>query len=68
MIVGKELYYRSAIQFIDRMGDLATVKPVVLVRANINICLRGVVLSWYMSELNNAERSDLRNNINDVNL
>ena len=68
MTINKELYYRLVILFIDRIADLATVKPVALVRANINIYLRGITLSWYILELNNAKRSDLRNNINDIKL
>ena len=64
--VGKELYYRSVILFIDRIADLVTVKPAALVRANINICLRKAALSWYILELNDAKRSDLRNNTDDV--
>ena len=68
MTVGKELYYRSAILFTDRIADLATVKPAALVRANINTYLRGAALSWYMSELNDAERSGLRNNTDGINL
>ena len=64
----KELYYRLAILFIDRIADLVTVKPAALVKANINIYLRKVALLQYMLELNNAKRSDLRNNIDGVNL
>ena len=45
MIINKELYYRLVILFIDKIVDLATVKPVALVRTNINICLRKVILS-----------------------
>ena len=45
MIINKELYYRSVILFIDRIVDLVTIKPVILIKVNINICLRGVVLS-----------------------
>ena len=45
MIVGKELYYRLIILFIDRIADLVTVKLAALVKANINICLRRVALS-----------------------
>ena len=45
MIIGKELYYRSVILFIDRIADLATIKPVILIKANINICLRRAALS-----------------------
>ena len=68
MTISKELYYRSAILFIDKIADLATVKPVILVRANINTYLRKIALLWYILELNNAKKSGLRNNINDVNL
>ena len=68
VIMNKKLYYRSAILFIDRIADLATIKLVVLVRANINIYLRGAALLWYMLELNDAKRSNLRNDINDINL
>ena len=66
--MGKKLYYRLIILFIDKIADLATVKPVILIKININICLREVVLLWYMSELNDAKRSGLRNDTNDVNL
>ena len=45
MTVGKKLYYRSIILFINRIADLATVKPAVLVKVNINICLRKAALS-----------------------
>ena len=68
MTVSKKLYYRLVILFIDRIADLATVKPAALVKANINTCLRRVALSWYILELNDAKKLNLRNNINDVNL
>ena len=68
MTVGKELYYRLVILFIDRIADLVTVKSAVLVKVNINIYLREVALSWYILELNDVKRSSLRNNINDINL
>ena len=68
MTVNKKLYYRLAILFINKIANLAMVKPAVLVKANINIYLRGAVLLWYILELNDAERSGLRNNINDINL
>ena len=44
MTMNKELYYRSIILFIDRIADLVTIKLAVLVKANINIYLRGIVL------------------------
>ena len=68
MIISKKLYYRLIILFINRIINLATIKPAALVKANINICLRKITLLQYILELNNAKRSDLRNDINDVNL
>ena len=66
--INKKLYYKSAILFTDRITNLTTIKPVTLIRANINTYLRKTALLWYISELNNAKRSDLRNNINGINL
>ena len=68
MTVNKELYYRLVILFIDRIADLATIKPAALIKANINTYLRETALLWYTLELNDAKKSDLRNNTNDVNL
>ena len=68
MIINKKLYYRLVILFIDRIADLATIKPVILIKTNINIYLREVALLWYILKLNNAKKSSLRNNINDINL
>ena len=45
MTINKELYYKSAKLFINKITDLATVKPTVLIKANINTCLRKVTLS-----------------------
>ena len=43
--VGKDVYYRSVILFIERIKDLASVKGAILVRSNINTCLRGTALT-----------------------
>ena len=44
MIVSKKLYYRLVILFIDRIADLVTIKLIILIKININICLRGAAL------------------------
>ena len=59
--VGKDLYYRSVILFVERVRDLATVKGDALVRTNLNTSLRGAALRWYTAELSNLERTGLRN-------
>ena len=45
--VGKDIYYRSAILFVERIRDLATVKGWSIVRSNLSIALRGSALTWY---------------------
>ena len=44
MTISKKLYYKSVILFINRIADLVTIKPAALVKANINIYLRGAAL------------------------
>ena len=43
--IGKDVYYRCVILFIERIKDLALVKDAILVRSNINTCLRGTALT-----------------------
>ena len=64
--VGKDVYYRSVILFVERIKDLASVKGATLVRSNVNTCLRGAALTWYTAELSNLERVGLRADENDV--
>ena len=59
--VGKDLYFRSVILFIERIKDIAAVKGDALVRTNLNTSLRGAALKWYTAELSNLERTGLRN-------
>ena len=42
--VGKDLYFRSIILFVERVRDLATIKGDALVRTNLNTSLRGAIL------------------------
>ena len=64
--VGKDIYYRSVILFIERVRDLAATKSDSLVRTNLNTCLRGSALRWYTAELSNLERIGLRNDTKGV--
>ena len=68
MTINKKLYYRLIILFINRITNLATIKPVALIKTNIKTYLRKVALLWYILELNDTKKSNLRNNINDINL
>ena len=64
--VGKDVYYRSVMLFIERIWDMATIKGAQLVRINLNTCLCGAALAWYTSELSNLERVGLQNDENGI--
>ena len=64
--VGKDVYYRSPILFVERIRDLATIKGASIVRSNLNTALRGSALAWYTAELSNLERVGLRADENGV--
>ena len=57
---GKDVYYRNVHLFIERVLDLASTKGADVVRTNLNTCLRGSALIWYIAELTALERSGLR--------
>ena len=44
VLVKKKLYYRNIILFIKRIRDLVIIKRYKLVRANLNTCLRKIIL------------------------
>ena len=58
--VGKDIYYRSANVFCERVEDIATIKSADLVKANLNTCFRGAALQWYTTELTAIERQYFR--------
>ena len=64
--VGKDIYYRSVILFVERIKDLVSTKGATLVRANLNTALRGAALRWYTAELSNIERVGLRGDADSV--
>lgn len=64
--VGKDIYYRNVILFVERIRDLASVKGAALIRSNINITLGGSALAWYTAELSNIERIGFRADENGV--
>ena len=51
--VGKDVYYRNVVLFIQCIQNLVTFRGATLVKANIATSLRGSALKWYTSELNN---------------
>ena len=63
---GKDLYYRDVILYCERIKDLTTIKGTAVIRTNLNTCLRGSALIWYISELSDILKSGLRSNENGV--
>lgn len=55
------LFFSNVYAFTDHIRGKAMFKPEPLIRANIHVCLRGKGLLWYNTELDEAERYELRN-------
>ncbi len=60
--VGKDVYYRNVILFVQRLQSLVTFRGAALVKANIVTSLQGSALKWYTSELSDFDRNTLNNN------
>ncbi len=61
VLVGKDVYYRNVVLFVQRLQNLVTFKGAFFVKANIAMSLRGSALEWYTSELSNFDRDTLNN-------
>ena len=59
--VGKDVYYRNVVLFVQRLQSLVTFRGAVLMKANIAKSLRGSALEWYTSKLSNFDRNALNN-------
>lgn len=53
--VGKNIYYKNVVLFVQRLQSLATFKGAALVKANIATSLRGSALEWYISKLSDFD-------------
>lgn len=62
VLVGKDVYYKNMVLFVQRLQSLVTFKGAALVKANMAMSLRGSALEWYTSELSNFDRNALNNN------
>ena len=61
--VGKNVYYRNIVLFVQRIQNLATFQSTALVKANIPTLLRGFTFKWYTSELAEFNRDAFNNNL-----
>lgn len=57
--VGKDIYYRNVILFIERLNDVTNVKGATMIKANLNTALRGIALLWYITELSDLKKLGL---------
>lgn len=58
---GHHVYYRDVNVFIDRLTDIVDTKGELMVKSNIQACLRGNALTWFTSELTDMEKRLMRN-------
>lgn len=62
VLIGKNVYHKNVVLFVQRFQNLVTFRGVALVKTNIATSLRGSALEWYTSELSNFDRNALNNN------
>ena len=58
--VGRHSFYRDVYAFVDRLKDLAKLRPPEKLRAILPECFRGEPQSWYSVELGDTEKDLLR--------
>ena len=55
MLVGKDVYYKNVVLFVQRLQNLVTFNGAALVKANIATSLQGSAFEWYTSELSDFD-------------
>lgn len=60
--VGKQVYYRNVVLFVQRIQNLVMFKGTTLIKTNIPTLLRKSALKWYTSELAEFDYDTLNNN------
>ncbi len=61
VLVGKDVYYRNVVLFVQRLQSLITFRKASIVKANIATSLQSSALEWYTSELSDFDRNALNN-------
>lgn len=62
---GKSTFFRDIHVFVDRVKDVARAKGDVLLRQNLQICLRGTALAWFTTELTENDKRLVTYNIDE---
>lgn len=60
--VGKDVYYKNVVLFVQRLQSLVTFCNTALVKANIATSLQGSALEWYISEFSDFDCNILNHN------
>lgn len=63
VLVGKDMYYRNIIFFLQCFQSLVTFRDTALIKANIATSLRGSALEWYTSEHSDFDCNALNNDL-----
>ena len=61
--VGKDVYYRNVMLFVQHLQSLVTFRGAALVKAHIATSLRGSALELYTSDLSDFDRDALNNDL-----
>ena len=61
--VGKDVYYKNVILFVQHLQNFVTFRGAAFVKANIATSLQGFALEWYTSELSDFDRNALNNDL-----
>ena len=62
VIVTNKIYYRNVWLFIDAIKSIVTSKNNRLIRINLHRCFQNDVQTWYIDEINELQRFDLKKN------
>lgn len=63
MSVGKNVYYRNVVLFVQRIQSLVIFYDAILVKANIPTSLRNSAQEWYTLELSKFDQNALNNDL-----
>lgn len=66
IVIGKDIYCSDVFLFVERVKDLVTFKGPALVNTNLNTVFRGSAQTWYMVELTDRQRRELRGDTDSV--
>lgn len=59
--MGKDVYYRNVVLFVQHLQSLVTFKGAAFVKVNVATSFQGTALAWYISELSDFDRDTLNN-------